>query len=172
MQLSLLATGMISVYSFRLFMYEQERPGKGRMGELIMTNRREFLQAAAVLTSAPLLNRMAFAGSGTAIALDTVIYDSRHPQAHAFAARSGQLGVILRPIEADITALWQNELHHHWQSAPAAVAGLTERPALFLLERLAWDHGLRVVFEAEHVPDGQGAAVHRVIRTGEPGLER
>jgi hypothetical protein len=42
-----------------------------------------------------------------------------------------------------------------------AIAGLTERPALFLLERLAWDHGLRVVFEAEHDPDGRGGAAHR-----------
>src|SRR5690606_29797970 len=44
----------------------------------------------------------------------------------------------------------------------------TERPALFLLERLAWEHGLRVVFEAEHAPDGQGLAVHRLGRSAHP----
>lgn len=135
-----------------------------------MTNRREFLQAAAVLTSTPLLNRMAFAGSGTAVSLDAVIYDKRHRQACEFAARAGLLGAALRPIQADITDLWQDELRGRWQARPAATVGLTERPALFLLERLAWDHGLRVVFEAEHVPDGQAKVVHRIIRSGDTEL--
>lgn len=137
-----------------------------------MTNRREFLQAAAVLTSAPLLKQMAFAGSNTAVAAAAVIFDTRYPQAHEFAVRAGQLGAPVRSIEADITELWQTELHKLWQAAPAAVAGLTERPALFLLERLAWDHGMRVVFEAEHSTDGRGAAVHRVIRSGDAVLAR
>lgn len=132
-----------------------------------MTNRREFLQAAAVLTSAPLLNRVTFADGGTAVALNAVVFDSRHPQACNFAARAGQLGAPVHAIEADITEIWQSELLKRWQTGPAVIVGLTERPALFLLERLAWDHGLRVVFEAEHAPDG---AAHRVLRSGDAGL--
>lgn len=134
-----------------------------------MTNRRKFLQAATLLSATPLVNRVTFAIGGAAVAIDSVIFDSRHPQACKFADRAGQLGAHLHAIEADITDLWQTELNKRWQVRQAACAGLTERPALFLLERLGWDHGMRVVFEAEHGPDG---AVHRVIRSGETGLAR
>lgn len=134
-----------------------------------MTNRREFLQAATALSAVPLVNRVAFAIGGTAVALDTVIFDSRHPQSCDFADRASRLGVTPHAIEADITDLWQSILLKRWQTGPAAIAGLTERPALFLLERLAWEHGQRVVFEAEHAADG---AVHRVIRSGQTGLAR
>ena len=135
-----------------------------------MTNRREFLQTAAALSAAPLAGRAAFAGGRQPAALEAVIFDSRHLEAREFAARAGALGAPLREIEGDITDLWQNELLACWKAAPAAVAGLTERPALFLLERLAWEHGLRVVYEAEHRPDASGHAKHRVIRTADPSL--
>ncbi|MBN1240373.1 MAG: hypothetical protein JXB36_17860 [Gammaproteobacteria bacterium] len=138
-----------------------------------MTNRREFLQTAAALSAAaPLAGRAAFASGRDAITLEAVIFDSRHSAARDFGARAGYLGAPLRPIEGDVTDLWQNELLGRWKAAPAAIAGLTERPALFLLERLAWEHGLRVVFEAEHGPDGRGTAVHRVRRTADPHLAR
>jgi len=135
-----------------------------------VTNRREFLQTAAALSAAPLAGRAAFAEGHRAAVLDAVIFDSRHPEARDFGARAGFLGAPLRAIEGDITDLWQNELLVRWRTAPAAIAGLTERPALFLLERLAWDHGMRVVFEAEHAPDGRGRAAHRVVRTADPRL--
>lgn len=133
-----------------------------------MTNRREFLQtAAAALSAAPIAGRAAFAdGRRATLAFDAVIFDVRHAEARDFGSRAGLLGVPLRAIEGDITDLWQNELLPRWRNAPAAIAGLTERPALFLLERLAWEHDLRVVFEAEHAPD----ATHRVIRSGHPRL--
>jgi hypothetical protein len=130
------------------------------------------LQTAAALSAAPLAGRAAFAGGRAPAALDAVIFDSRYAAARDFGARAGLRGAALRAIEGDITDLWQKELVGRWKAAPAAVAvaGLTERHALFLLERLGWDHGLRVVFEAEHVPDARGYAVHRVVRTADPGL--
>lgn len=137
-----------------------------------MTNRREFLHTAAALSAAPLVGRAAFAGMHQSIALETVVFDARHSEARAFGARAGTLGASPRAIEGDITELWLGELLGRWRAAPVAVAGLTERPALFLLERLAWDHGLRVVFEAEHEPDANGRAGHRVVRSADPGLAR
>lgn len=135
-----------------------------------MTNRREFLQTAAALSAAPLARRAAFAGAHQASSLAAVIVDSRYAAARAFGDSAEQMGAALRTIEGDITDLWQHELLARWNAEPIAVAGLTERPALFLLERLAWTHGLRVVFEAEHESDGQGAAIHRVTRSADPGL--
>ena len=135
-----------------------------------MTNRREFLKAATALSAVPLMGGSPFAIGREPVTLDAVIFDLRHPDARTFAACADQLGAPCREIEGDVTNLWQDELRSHWQAAPAAIAGLTERPALFLLERLAWDHGLRVVFAAEHAPDGRGYVAHRIIRTTDAGL--
>ncbi|MGB7215901.1 MAG: hypothetical protein WBE98_12765 [Gammaproteobacteria bacterium] len=135
-----------------------------------MTNRREFLQSAAVLSAAPLAGRAAFAKGHPSATLDGVILDERHAAAREFGAHAALLGARTFSIEGDITDLWQNELLKRWRSAPGAIAGLTERPALFLLERLGWEHGLRVVFEAEHEPLKRGAAIHRIVRTADPHL--
>ncbi len=135
-----------------------------------MTNRREFLQTVTALSAVPLVGRAAFAIGREPVVLDVVIFDSRHAEARDFGARAGRLGAPLREIEGDITDLWRDELLGRWQAAPVTIAGLTERPALFLLERLAWDHGLRVVFEAEHAPDGRGTTAHQVVRTANSGL--
>lgn len=135
-----------------------------------MTNRRKFLQAATALSAVPLVGRAVFAVGRESVALDAVIFDQRYSEARKFASRAGKLGATIRGFEADITDLWQHELLNRWRTAPSAVAGLTERPALFLLERLAWDHGMRVVFEAEHEPDSRGDASHRVIRSANAGI--
>ena len=137
-----------------------------------MPTRRSILKSAAVLSATPLAPRVVFADGSEPTALDALVVDSRHSDARAFGVRASQWGAPLREIEGDITDLWFNELDARWKADPAAIAGLTERPALFLLERLAWDHGLRVVFEAEHEPDGRGAIAHSVLRTGDSSLER
>ncbi|MES2625182.1 MAG: twin-arginine translocation signal domain-containing protein [Pseudomonadota bacterium] len=135
-----------------------------------MTNRRQFLQTAAALTAAPLAGRASFASTHKPTSFAAVIVDSRYAEARAFGARATPLGAPVREIEGDITDLWQNELLGHWKNSRAAVVGLTERPALFLLENLAWEHGLRVVFEAEHEPAGEGNAIHNIIRSADPAL--
>jgi hypothetical protein len=136
-------------------------------------SRRDFLHSAAVISATPLAGQAVFAAGREPVALDGVVYDRRHPESRSFAGRAASFGSPIRAIEGDITDLWQHELLARWKGAPAAIAGLTERPALFVLERLAWDHGLRVVFEAEHVPDTGSFGVfaeHRLVRTANPGL--
>lgn len=136
-----------------------------------MTNRREFLQAATMLSAAPLVGRVAFAEAQEPMAVDAVLFDSRHQEAQDFGARASRLGARVREIKGDITDVWQQVLLQHWQSEPAAVMGLTERPALFLLERLAWDHGLRVLFEAEHVRATPVLTEHRITSAENPSLQ-
>jgi hypothetical protein len=135
-------------------------------------SRRSILKSAAALSAAPLAPKIVFADGADPVALDALIIDARRREARAFGLRAREWGAPLREIEGDITNLWFHELDAKWRSDPAAIAGLTERPALFLLERLAWDHNLRVVFEAEHELDGERAVGHRVLRTGDPHLER
>lgn len=136
-----------------------------------MTSRRKFLQSAAVLSATPLVPGVVFANGKKSVSLDALVIDSRYRESRAFGLRAHEWGAPLREIEGDITDLWFRELEARWKSSPAATAGLTERPALFLLERLAWDQGLRVVYEGEHVLDGHGAASHRIDRTADLSLQ-
>ncbi len=101
-----------------------------------------------------------------------VIYDSRHGESRSFGERASILNLPTHAIEGDITDLWQTKLRALWKQAPVTVAGLTERPALFLLEQLGWDHGLRVVYQAEHGLNTGNDAEHRIIRSARPGLKR
>jgi hypothetical protein len=131
-----------------------------------MTNRRQFLQIG--LAALPLAAPAARAGRVEMSAdriepleLYKVVYDLRFPESVAFARRAAQLGVPTHAIAGDMTKLWYDDLHHRWTQAPAAVAGLTAHGPLFCLERLAWDHRMRVVFRAKHRPIG-GSTEHEV----------
>jgi hypothetical protein len=137
-----------------------------------MTDRRVFLKSAAVLSAAPFAARAAFATPGARTRFDAFVFDTRHAAAERFAARATQLQVPIRGTAGAVTGLWQQELRSHWRGAPAAIGGLTERPALFLLEQLGWEHGLRVVFQAEHEIAAGAAVRHRVIRGSGPALGR
>lgn len=135
-----------------------------------MTNRREFLAAATAASAAPIAAKAAWAEAQSAEGgtLHAVVVDGRFAAARTFGERMARTGASVREIERDVTPLWQNELRTVWAKTPVAVAGLTAAPALFCLERLAWDHRMRVVFHAEHRVDAHGAA--HVLRVGAGGL--
>jgi hypothetical protein len=73
---------------------------------------------------------------------------------------------VLSLREGDITSLWLNEIRATWSLKPAALAGLTTPAALFCFEQLAYAHGLRVVFHAEHVALPDGRVEHQLHRSG------
>lgn len=135
-----------------------------------MASRREFLQGAIAASVLPITSGVAAASPMTpasaradALALHKVIFDTRFPESRAFAERAGKLGAPVHGIKADITPLWLTDLHGRWQKSPAAIAGVTAPAALFCLERLAWDHGMRVVFHAEHRYVLGGVVQHTVM---------
>jgi hypothetical protein len=127
-----------------------------------MTNRREFLQIGVSASAWPLLSRAAQAAGleqpGPAIRIATVVYDTRFAESVAFAERSAAFGLATRPIEADMTRLWYDEIHHRWQREPSAIAGLTAHGPMFCFAELARDVRMRVVFRAEHRVAGTAAA--------------
>jgi len=137
-----------------------------------MTDRREFLQyamasavplAAGVSLEARASSRHTDAGVTPAIR--HVVIDSRHDESRAFAASFATDRVVVHPLaDGDATDFWLRTLAPAWREAPVAVAGLTRPPALFILEQLAWSHGLRVVYHAEHVVTASGTTGHQVLR--------
>jgi len=94
--------------------------------------------------------------------LFSVLYDNGFPASAAFGAAAGQHGYATHDIDGDVTGFWMNHLAARWRHEPVAIAGLTHASALFVLERMGWDHGLRVVFRAQHRSQGNGRIEHRL----------
>jgi len=104
-----------------------------------MISRREVLQGGVLIASVPLIP--------TALAdpsLYRVLFDQRFAASREFGAHAQWQGHTVRGFNGDITNVWFEELRPKWRQGPAAIAGLTAHGALFCLERLAWDAGMRV----------------------------
>jgi hypothetical protein len=127
-----------------------------------MSNRRHFLQTAAAATLIPFTTCVSLAATdaGATIRPRLIVAEIRWAAAAAFAAEAGIRGIPVRAIDGDVTALWYNELDALWRARPVPIAGLTARPALFCLEQLAWDHGMRVVYHAEHRQRADNTCTH------------
>jgi hypothetical protein len=134
-----------------------------------MASRREFLQIAGAALALPISARAgakpaagAATGEFAPTRLYKVIFDERHASSRAFAAEVTRLGASVHPIKGDITDLWFRDLDARWKRQPVAIAGLTEHGALFCLERLSWDHGMRVVYRADHTYRADGYMEHEL----------
>ncbi len=138
-----------------------------------MTNRREFLHAAAVsalplAAGAAQTDRAPPTDAPPRTALHAALVDERHAQARAAGARLAARGVTVHAVpDGDVTQTWLRHIGPAWRREPLSVAGLTERPALFCLEQLAWSCGLRVVFHGEHVVHSAGRTEHALLRGAE-----
>jgi hypothetical protein len=128
-----------------------------------MASRREFLQIGVAALALPISARAGLAPAISSRANESaptplykVIFDERFASSRAFAGEGKRLGASIYGIKGDITDLWFNDLDARWKKKPVGIAGLTEHGPLFCLERLAWDHGMRVVYRADHTyrPDG------------------
>ncbi len=126
-----------------------------------MTDRRSFIGASAAL-AATAAARPTLAAVAGRPRLYKAVVDARFPESLAFAREAARAGLPLARIKGDVTDIWFNDLGPRWKTEPAAVVGMTGADALFCLERLGWDAGLRVVFRAEHAAGADGAVEHRL----------
>ena len=134
-----------------------------------MASRREFLQIGVAALALPISARAGLKPALSAPAKESaptplykVIFDERHASSRAFADEVKKLGAPLYGMKGDITNLWFNDLDARWKKEPIAIAGLTEQGPLFCLERLAWDHGMRVVYRADHTYRQDGYMEHEL----------
>ena len=134
-----------------------------------MASRREFLQIGVAALALPISARAGLkqavaapAGELAPAQLYKVIFDERHASSRAFASEVKRLGAPVHAIKGDITDLWFHDLDARWKKEPVAIAGLTEHGPLFCLERLAWDHGMRVVYRADHTYRADGYMEHEL----------
>ena len=66
-------------------------------------------------------------------------------------------------IRGDVAKLWYDDLRVYLRENRLPVAGLTDRAALFCLEELARDVGMRVIFRADHMFDQNGHTQHTAV---------
>jgi hypothetical protein len=134
-----------------------------------MASRREFLQIGVAALALPISARAGLTPANSGLAnqsvptpLYKVIFDQRFLSSRAFAGEVKRLGAPIYAIKGDITDLWFHDLDARWKREPIGIAGLTEHGPLFCLERLAWDHGMRVVYRADHTYRSDGYMEHEL----------
>jgi hypothetical protein len=137
-----------------------------------MLNRRGILKIGAV-TVAGVLVKMPDSGRNLSptraqLAFHRAVFDERFAECWGFAAEMQSAGVRTSAIRGDVAKLWYDDLRLHMRENRLPVAGLTDRAALFCLEELARDVGMRVIFRADHLIDEDGLTQHTAA--GQPSL--
>jgi hypothetical protein len=145
-----------------------------------MANRRDVLRVGLAISAVPMLDSIVSLFSGArpshenlptvarAFALDGFVFDNRFIESGEAASSAGRHGAKLHEIDGDVTDLWYRHLDLHWRNKPGAFAGITGGDALFVIENLAWDRRLRVVYRGRHAPPVGGLVEH--VLTGPVGL--
>ena len=115
-----------------------------------MTNRRQFIQSGLVFSTLPFtefaaMNMAVASPEGPDLTLENFVADRRYAQSMSVASKLGRQGVPVVEISGDLTDLWVNNYSRKWKRAPMTLAGVTGQDALFVLETLAPDFGMRVV---------------------------
>jgi hypothetical protein len=132
-----------------------------------MVNRRSVLKIGAA-TVAGVLVKMPVSGRNatparTHSAFERVVFDDRFAESQAFATELERAGAVTSAIRGDVAKLWYDDLRVHLRENRLPFAGLTDRAALFCLEELARDVGMRVIFRADHIIDRNGHAQHTAV---------
>jgi len=134
-----------------------------------MTNRREFLHLGVAALSLPIAARAGVSpeifgagdrGSGDRAGTEPIYkayFDERFPACAAFAEEAKRRALATQAIRGDITDIWFSDLYYRWKHGPVAIAGMTAPGAIFCLELLARDAGMRVALRVDHgrLPDGR-----------------
>ena len=132
-----------------------------------MVNRRSVLKIGAA-TVAGVLVKVPVSGGDLSqrrahIAFHRAVFDERFTECRGFADELHYAGVVTSPIGGDVAELWYGDLRAYLRENCLPVAGLTDRAALFCLEELGRDVGMRVIFRADHMMDQNGHTEHTAV---------
>jgi hypothetical protein len=132
-----------------------------------MFNRRSVMKLGAATVAGALVNLPVFgrdlSPARVYIAFERAIFDERLAESRGFAAELHSTGIVTSGIHGDVAKLWYDDLRGNLSKDRLPVAGLTDRAALFCLEELARDVGMRVVFRADHITEQNGHTQHAAV---------
>ena len=129
-----------------------------------MTNRREFIKCGLTFSTMSLTGitslQMAVASpEGQMLKLESFVSDLRFMESVSTAQTLASQGVPIMEVSGDLTDLWINQYSRQWKQKPMSLAGVTGSDALFVLETLAPDYGMRVVHKSP-VPEAKALPGH------------
>lgn len=104
-------------------------------------------------------------GSATE-SLELVIADVRYQQGQRFIQKATKLNYVTRGVQGDPTDVWRSVLRPLWRDQKSTVAGITNLQALFCLEMLARDQGMRLVARRDLNPNNSSAGIPAVSSDG------
>jgi hypothetical protein len=118
-------------------------------------NRRRFMQTSIAVAGAALpvthaLSAAASMSTETGLHLERFVFDDRFAEAAEAAQQAAERGISVAAFSGDLTRLWYDDLDLRWRDKPMTLAGATTQQGLFVLETLAADRGMRVVYRAAH----------------------
>lgn len=93
------------------------------------------------------------------------VADQRFHEAGEAARAAVDRGAVVRLLEDDtraLTGLYES-LDAAWRSAVFPISGLTTRSVFFVIERLAWERGLRTVYRGFHRYGEDGGLMHELL---------
>jgi hypothetical protein len=132
-----------------------------------MVNRRSVMKLGAATVAGALVNLPVFGQDLSPvrahITFDRVVFDERFAECRGFAAELHGAGIFTSAIRGDVAKLWYGDLREHLRENRLPAAGSTDRAALFCLEELARDVGMRVIFRADHMIDENGHTQHSAV---------
>jgi hypothetical protein len=138
-----------------------------------MTSRRGFIRGSVAVAAAGAIGvvgssvrsspKESAATQNSLLKLQAVVVDQRFQESVEFGRSLALLGVQNYNMRGDVTDVWYSRLHPLWKAGGMAVAGLTGSGVLFCLERLAWDHRLRVVYRGSHQRLADGRVQHAAL---------
>jgi TAT (twin-arginine translocation) pathway signal sequence len=127
-----------------------------------MVDRRSVLKIGAATVAGALVKMPASARNQSPtrahLAFHRAVFDEGFAECREFAAELRHAGVFPSAIRGDVAALWYDDLRANLRETRLPVVGLTDRAALFCLEELARDVGMRVFFRADHIVEPNGHA--------------
>ncbi|MEP7244302.1 MAG: hypothetical protein ABI885_11500 [Gammaproteobacteria bacterium] len=129
-------------------------------------NRRQLIQGVALVAATSPLQSLATIVESVAsrgARLGAAIVDAEDPGAAVFGEAFAQRGVPIHRVGHDLTDVYTRVLRPAWRAgATFAVAGMTAPAALFYLERLGWDAGMRLVLIGRHA-DEAAPHTHEIV---------
>jgi hypothetical protein len=137
-----------------------------------MVNRRSVMKLGAATVAGALVNLPVFGRdlppAQAHIAFHRAVFDERFAECRGFAAELHGAGIFTSAIRGDVAKLWYDDLRVHLRENRLPVAGSTDRAALFCLEELARDVGMRVIFRVDHMMDENGHTQHNAVGPASP----